>query len=203
MAHLVAAPDKFRGTASAAEVAHAIARAAAQWLVGRRGPHVRRWRGPLGGGRGTPQYAVGARTTRPAHPGRAGASLTASGVTPTASAVAPTAPGVAPTAIIEMSRVAGRALLPQPGGDDPVAADTAGVGHLLLAVRAAGASRIVIGCGGSATTDGGWGAVEVIGSPQALAGLDVVVACDVTTPFLAAAAVFGAKRAPPRRRSPF
>ena len=44
---------------------------------------------------------------------------------------------------------------PTPHGDDPVRAGTAGVGQLLLAARDAGARRIVIGCGGSATTDGG------------------------------------------------
>ena len=62
-----------------------------------------------------------------------------------------------PIAIIEMSRAAGRSLMPHPHGDDPVRADTAGVGHLLLAARAAGARRIVVGCGGSATSDGGLG----------------------------------------------
>jgi glycerate kinase len=68
------------------------------------------------------------------------------------------------------------------------------VGHLLLSARDAGASRIVIGCGGSATTDGGWGAVQVVGSRQALAGLELEVACDVTTPFRQAAAVFGPQK---------
>ncbi len=42
------------------------------------------------------------------------------------------------TAVVEMSRAAGRALLPRPHGDDPVRADTAGVGELLLAARDAG-----------------------------------------------------------------
>ena len=60
-----------------------------------------------------------------------------------------------PTAVVEMSRASGRALLPRPHGDDPVRAGTAGVGDLLVAARDAGARRIVVGCGGSATTDGG------------------------------------------------
>ena len=93
-----------------------------------------------------------------------------------------------------MSRAAGRSLLPDPRGDDPVAADTAGVGHLILRARDAGATRIVIGCGGSATTDGGWGAVEVVGTPAALAGIELEVACDVTTRFVDAAAVFGPQK---------
>jgi glycerate kinase len=106
----------------------------------------------------------------------------------------PATDGGGPTAVIEMSRASGRALLPDPEGDDPVNADTAGVGHLLLSARAAGARRIVIGCGGSATTDGGWGAVQVVGSAGALAGIDLEVACDVTTPFRNAAAVFGPQK---------
>ena len=69
-----------------------------------------------------------------------------------------------------MSRAAGRALLPRPRHDDPVRATTAGVGQLLLAARDAGARRIVIGCGGSATTDGGLGAYEAVGSPARAAG---------------------------------
>ena len=64
------------------------------------------------------------------------------------------------TAVIEMSRASGRALLPHPQGDDPVDADTAGVGHLLLAARDAGRRR-----GSSSAVAGrprptaGWGAV--------------------------------------------
>ena len=98
------------------------------------------------------------------------------------------------TAVVEMSRAAGRALLPRPRHDDPVRATTAGVGQLLLAARAAGARRIVIGCGGSATTDGGLGAFEAVGSPAALRGIELVVACDVTTRFNDAAAVFGPQK---------
>ena len=98
------------------------------------------------------------------------------------------------TAVVEMSRAAGRALLPRPRHDDPVRATTAGVGQLLLAARDAGARRIVVGCGGSSTTDGGLGAYEAVGSPTALRGIELVVACDVTTRFGDAAAVFGPQK---------
>jgi glycerate kinase len=84
--------------------------------------------------------------------------------------------------------------MPRPRGNDPVRAGTAGVGQLLLAARDAGARRIVIGCGGSATTDGGHGAFDAVGSPAALGGIELVVASDVTTPFLDAAAVFGPQK---------
>jgi glycerate kinase len=81
-----------------------------------------------------------------------------------------------------------------------VRAGTAGVGQLLLAARDAGARRIVIGCGGSATTDGGRGAFDAVGSPAALRGIDLVVAGDVTTAFTDAAAVFGPQKgASPRQ----
>ena len=73
-------------------------------------------------------------------------------------------------------------------------AGTTGVGQLLLAARDAGARRIVIGCGGSATTDGGLGAYEAVGSPAALRGVELVVACDVTTRFTDAAAIFGPQK---------
>ena len=67
-----------------------------------------------------------------------------------------------------------------PRGDDPVRAATTGVGELLLAARDAGARRIVVGCGGSATTDGGVGVYEAVGTAAALDGIELVVACDVT-----------------------
>ena len=102
--------------------------------------------------------------------------------------------GAVPTAVVEMSRAAGRALIPKPRGNDPVRAGTAGVGQLLLAARDAGARRIVIGCGGSATTDGGEGAFDAVGSPTVLEGVELVVACDVTTAFTDAARVFGPQK---------
>jgi glycerate kinase len=98
------------------------------------------------------------------------------------------------TAVVEMSRVAGRALIPRPRDDDPVRADTTGVGQLLLAARDAGARRIVVGCGGSATTDGGLGAYEAVGSAAALAGVELIVASDVTTRFTDAAKLFGRQK---------
>ncbi len=181
MPHLVAAPDKFRGTVPAAEVAAAAAAAArrAGWTAdevpmsdGGEGllealggtPRTTTVTGPLGG----PVEAEWRMLARSGDDG--------------------------PTAVIEMSRAAGRALLPRPRGDDPVRADTTGVGQLLVAARDAGARRIVIGCGGSATTDGGQGAFDALGSPAALRGVELVVACDVTTPFLDAAAVFGPQK---------
>jgi glycerate kinase len=181
MSHLVAAPDKFRGTATASEVAAAVARAAATagWTADE---------APMSDGGEGLLEAVGGTSYCATVPGPLG--------TPTEAEwrLLPDDAGGGPTAVLEMSRAAGRALLVQPQGDDPVRADTAGVGHLVLHARDAGARRVVIGCGGSATTDGGWGAVEVVGSAAALAGVEMEVACDVTTTFLHAAAVFGPQK---------
>jgi glycerate 2-kinase len=177
--HLVAAPDKFRGTASAAAAAAAAADAArtAGWTADEV-PMSDGGEGLLDALGGTPRSAT---VTGPL-----GAPVEAEW------RMLDTAGG--PTAVVEMSRAAGRALLPRPHGDDAVRASTAGVGLLLVAARDAGARRIVIGCGGSATTDGGQGAFDAVGSPAALRGVELVVACDVTTPFLDAAAVFGPQK---------
>ena len=179
MPHLVAAPDKFRGTLSAAEVARAAAGAArdAGWTA----DEV-----PMSDGGEGLLDALGGTSHSTIVTGPLGARVEAEWRM---------LDGKAPlTAVVEMSRAAGRALLPRPRGDDPVRASTTGVGQLLLAARDAGARRIVIGCGGSATTDGGLGAFEAVGSPAALAGVDLVVACDVTTRFTDAAAVFGPQK---------
>ena len=179
MPHLVAAPDKFRGTVSAAEAAAAAAGAAraAGWTA----DEV-----PMSDGGEGLLDALGGAPRATVVRGPLGAPVEA------AWRMLDTAGG--PTAVVEMSRAAGRALLPRPHGDDPVRAGTAGVGELLVAARDAGACRIVVGCGGSATTDGGQGAFDVVGSPEALHGVELVVACDVTTPFLDAAAVFGPQK---------
>ncbi len=73
-------------------------------------------------------------------------------------------------------------------------ATTAGTGQLILRAVSLGARQVVVGCGGSATTDGGAGALGVIGSVAALQGVDLVAACDVTTGFLDAAGVFGPQK---------
>jgi len=102
--------------------------------------------------------------------------------------------GPGPTAVVEMAEAAGRALVPAPAGDDPVRASTRGVGELILDAVHEGARRVVVAVGGSATTDGGSGALAAIGSPNALDGAELVVACDVSTRFLQAATVFGPQK---------
>ena len=199
MPHLVAAPDKFRGTATAVEVARAVGAAAraAGWTA----DEV-----PLAdGGEGTldalvraagPAGAGGSRRVQV--PGPLGAPVTAAWwlLPDTASLPLPPplVPGEDPTAVIEAAAAAGRVLVPEPRGEDPVRASTAGVGELLLRAIADGARQVIVAVGGTATTDGGAGAVAVLGGPDRMEGVRVVVACDVTTPFRRAAAVFGPQK---------
>lgn len=65
-------------------------------------------------------------------------------------------------AIIEAAQACGLALL-APDERDPLATTTWGVGQLVDAARAAGATTILVGLGGSATVDGGAGAVTALG----------------------------------------
>jgi glycerate kinase len=98
------------------------------------------------------------------------------------------------TAVVETARAIGLQLVGGPGGNDPLAASSAGAGQLLAAAVAEGARRVLVGLGGSATTDGGAGAVAALGRGARLAGVDVVVACDVTTRFVDAARIFAPQK---------
>ena len=66
------------------------------------------------------------------------------------------------TAIIESARVIGLAQLP-PGKYHPFELDTEGLGMLLQAAAAKGAARCLVGIGGSATNDGGFGLARALG----------------------------------------
>src|SRR4029077_14713009 len=77
-------------------------------------------------------------------------------------------------AIIETAAASGLQLV-SPQERDAVAASTAGTGELILAVLDAGACTIQLGVGGSATTDGGAGAVGVIERAGGLNGARLIV----------------------------
>ena len=94
------------------------------------------------------------------------------------------------TGVIEIARASGLALVG--GSNDPLRATTFGTGELLRAALDAGVRRAVVAVGGSATVDGGLGALEALDFD--LRGAEVVVACDVTTPFVEAARVFGPQK---------
>jgi glycerate kinase len=93
-------------------------------------------------------------------------------------------------AVVEMARASGLSLVA--GRNDPLRASSRGTGELIAAAARSGARRIIVGVGGSASTDGGLGAVDALG--WSLPALDVTVACDVTTTFLDAARVYGPQK---------
>ena len=124
------------------------------------------------------------------------------------------------TALVESAAACGLHLVPA-DRRDPMLATTYGVGQLLEAVRRSGVRRVVVGLGGSATVDGGSGALGGLGFRVTVAngsglrvggddlqrvagvsrgwsgdwrGIQVVLLADVTTPLTHAAAVFGPQK---------
>lgn len=173
--HIVAAPDKFKGTASAQEIAHAIALAA---------------------------EAAGATCTSiPMADGGEGTLEALGGPNRTSLVTGPLGGPVEAewrldgrTAVIEMARSSGLVLAGGRDENDPLGATTAGVGELIGNAVDAGATTIIIGVGGSATTDGGLGALDALGSEARVKGVKILVACDVRTRFTDAAMVFGGQK---------
>ena len=170
--HLLAAPDKFRGTLSAREAAAAIAAGAerAGWAATEL---------PLAdGGDGTLDVLGGGnrRTTVTGPlgvPVEAEWRLEADG-----------------TALVEAALACGLSLAGGPEHNDPLRATSRGVGELVAAAAAEGALRIVLAVGGVASTDGGAGAVAAL--PADPPPIDV--ACDVAARFLDAADVFAPQK---------
>ena len=98
------------------------------------------------------------------------------------------------TAVIEMARASGITLVGGAAGNEPMDATTTGTGELIDHALDAGARRIIVGLGGSATTDGGFGAIRAITAIARLKQVELLVACDVTTTFVDAATVFGPQK---------
>jgi glycerate kinase len=210
---MVVAPDKFRGSLSAAEAARALARG-----VRAADPSAVVDEVPMAdGGEGTVEALVAATrgTFREAEvtgplgePVRARFGLLGHGT----------------TAALEMASVSGLALVP-PDRRDPSRTTTRGTGELLLAAVEAGARRVVLGIGGSATNDGGAGLAQALGyrlldrdgrdigpgggsldrlaridpsgRDHRLDGVEVEVACDVDNPLCGprgASAVYGPQK---------
>ena len=93
-------------------------------------------------------------------------------------------------AVIEMARASGHALIV--GDRDALRATSRGTGELIDAAIRAGCTNIIVGVGGSATTDGGLPALDAL--RWSLRGADVTVACDVSVRFVEAAAQFGPQK---------
>jgi glycerate 2-kinase len=171
------APDSFKGTFSAPEVAAAIA--AGLRAGGREADEM-----PVAdGGEGTMQAIVSAlggevRTITASDPlGR-----------PVEASFALLADG---RGIVETAQASGLGLVAE-SERDAWAASTRGTGELIAAAVEAGAERVIVTVGGSATTDGGAGALEALEEAGVTVELDVL--CDVRTPFEQAPSVFGPQK---------
>lgn len=206
---VVIAPDKFKGSLTAPEVAAAVARGIAAVV-----PDAELRLVPVAdGGDGTLDAALGGSF--------AAVDLTASG--PTGEPVATRYARDGVTAVVELADISGLSRL---SGDlDPMGASSRGAGEVIAAALDAGCRRIVLGIGGSASTDGGAGLVAALGARlldasgrpvadgggaladvvtldlaglhPALAGTEVVVACDVDSPLTGpdgAAYVYGPQK---------
>lgn len=109
------------------------------------------------------------------------------------------------TAVVDTAAASGLPLV-APAERDAEAASTYGTGELIAAAVKAGARRVLLAAGGSATTDGGAGAIEALresgisdptttdGSCGCVGDAALVVLCDVTTRFEDAAQVFGPQK---------
>ena len=84
--------------------------------------------------------------------------------------------------VIESADVVGRHLLAQPTHEEALAASSAGLGHLILEGAGLGVTRLIVGCGGSATSDAGLGCFEVLHDAGGLA-VPVTAATDVAARF--------------------
>ena len=86
------------------------------------------------------------------------------------------------TAVVEVAAASGLSLVAE-GERDPEAASTAGTGELIVAAAETGARRVLVAAGGSATTDGGAGAIDAIEAAGGLGKAKLEVLCDVSVPF--------------------
>lgn len=96
-------------------------------------------------------------------------------------------------AIVELAQASGLNV-PHEGPRDPVTASTYGTGQLIAAAVRYGANEILVAAGGSATTDGGSGAVQAIQDAGGLGDARITVLSDVETIFADAARVFGPQK---------
>jgi glycerate 2-kinase len=97
------------------------------------------------------------------------------------------------TAIVEVAAASGLSLV-DPDERDPETASSVGTGELIAAAIEAGARRIWVAAGGSATTDGGRGAIDALEAAGGLRGARVEVLCDTSVPFERAAEVFAPQK---------
>ncbi len=176
---ILLAPDSFKGAFSAVEVVDALA-------SGFEAEGLKVDRCPVAdGGEGTSETlraALGGEAVEVdvhgplGRPIRANFSLLADGE----------------TAVVDTAAASGIGLLTTEELDAE-AATTAGTGEL-IAAAAQRAKRIWLGVGGSATTDGGRGAIGALTAAGGLGDLQLVCLCDVRIPWEAAAEEFAPQK---------
>ena len=213
---VLVAPDKFKGTLTSGEVAHAVADG---WSQVRPGDQIEVI--PLAdGGEGTLEALVAAL-------GGEHRSATVTG--PLGDQVDAefglARSGEVTLGVVEMARASGLQLVP-PERRDPRRTTTRGTGELIVSADRAGASEVIVCIGGSATNDGGAGMAQALGArlldpagadlpgggaallaldrielageaPRLARALDVLVASDVDNPLLGpegASAVYGPQK---------
>jgi glycerate 2-kinase len=101
--------------------------------------------------------------------------------------------GSGETAVVETAQASGLSLV-APEERDTERADTFGTGELIAAAIASGARWVLVAVGGSATTDGGRGALEALNRAGALGAASIEVLCDVQTPYEDAARLFAPQK---------
>ncbi|QSE92902.1 glycerate kinase [Rhodococcus pseudokoreensis] len=148
MTRVLVAPDKFKGSLTAAEVADALAdglaAGAPSWVIDRV---------PVAdGGDGTVAAAVAAGWT----------PVPVDTTGPTGLPVTSSYAVRGSTAVVELASAVGLVLLPG-GAPDPLGASTFGLGTVVRHALEGGAREIIVGLGGSASTDGGAGLLQALG----------------------------------------
>jgi len=174
---VLVAPDSFKGTLAAAEVARAVA-------DGLRRGGLEAQEMPIGdGGEGTMDAlvaALGGELRRAEVSDPLGRPLKAR------FALLPDG-----RAVVETAEASGLGLVDE-AERDAWAASTRGTGELIAAAVEAGANEVLVTVGGSATTDGGAGALQALDEAGVEPKLEVL--CDVRTPFEQAPSVFGPQK---------
>jgi glycerate 2-kinase len=174
---VLVAPDSFKGTFSAAEVAGALAR------------------GLRAGGREVFELPVadGGEGTMDALLAALGGQRRATMVADPLGRPVEAAYGLLPdgSAIVESAQASGLGRVAE-ADRDAWAASTRGTGELIAAAVREGASPVLVAVGGTATTDGGEGAVSAL--DEAAVEIELVALSDVWTPWEKAPRVFGPQK---------
>jgi len=175
---ILIAPDSFKGTLSAAQVAEAIGRG-----VEAAGRPVELC--PVGdGGEGTLDALA---------PEIGGELVSVPATDPLGREIEASFALAGSLAVVEAAAASGLGLVSR-AERDAFAASTQGTGELIAAAVSAGAREILLAVGGSASTDGGAGAIRAIRRAGGLGRARLVVLCDVRTPFEDAARVFAPQK---------